>query len=138
MRRSKLLLGATVAMMTTVTAAGASTWAGATSPEPSVFGGEIHLEDEGDQGEPVRSAAHAAALTPTSSTCTSAPTPPAWSSARFVYEGLVSQFRGDPAGARRVVGASDDGLEYTFTLREGATFHSGRGDRRRRRKCSSG
>lgn len=129
MRRSKLLLGATVAMMTTVTAAGASTWAGATSPEPSVFGGEIHLEDEGDQGEPVRGGVlrmllrlDANQLDPHVSTDTTGVVVGA-----LVYEGLVSQFRGEirPALAESWE-LSDDGLEYTFTLREGATFHSGR------------
>jgi peptide/nickel transport system substrate-binding protein len=44
----------------------------------------------------------------------------------YVYEGLVRMENGEPAvGLAATADVSEDGLEYTFTLRPGVTFHDG-------------
>lgn len=118
---------ATTAAESETTAAGSATTdaaAPSTTANPNV-----HLEDDEDAGEPVRGGTlrlmmrlDADQLDPAVSTDTSGVIVGA-----LVYEGLVSQFRGEiqPSLAESWE-ISDDGLEYTFTLREGAMFHSGR------------
>lgn len=44
----------------------------------------------------------------------------------YIYEGLVKLENGEPAiGLASTTNVSEDGLEYTFVLRPGVTFHDG-------------
>ncbi|WP_431310119.1 ABC transporter substrate-binding protein [Litorihabitans aurantiacus] len=101
---------------------------GGTGGTTETVGAEVRLEDD-ETGEPVDGGTlrmllrlDADKLDPHVATDTTGVIVGA-----LVYEGLVENVRGEivPALAQEWE-MSDDGTTYTFTLREGATFHGGR------------